>query len=362
MKICYHIDKELVLFDSDCPERKASFAFTFRSPHPDHIALAAYLSFGCQEIEVASASLDFIKTCSAYGIKVAAAEICSPYVGGDDNLLCYGGGADSLAIHLMFPELFLVHDYETRNSDLNLEKFIHVRGGACVRTNLRDLGDKDYATPLSMFAPCVLMAADRGTSVIWSGTPREAIFCSERFIVSLNGKWEKLFRAAGLELNQSSALSEVGHMKIVSDYDMVKEARWCYHYPDRNCGFCLKCFRKEAILHAMGVHERSRSHWDSYDNSWVRGRIGKNTYPATLMTWAWASESLSDTWLKDYFPEMWWLPEANFQPKIWEDSQTSYGDGWVAFLQKCSQHLEVMSDLDSASFLSWWDRHLHVLG
>ncbi len=175
-----------------------------------------------------------------------------------DMVISYGGGFDSLAAHLLFPEAPLVHESPLGDySDIVNDIVPDLSDQAwVVKDNMRTLFSI-WGLPLwvSVFASSLLFS------------PRYIISGSEMTGTYLNGgkayfprhrnRWYEVFRAIGVDVLPTSFLSEIGNARVVKAHGRIEDAAYCTFIRMKDCGKCSKCLRRRAIRAMLDENEQS---------------------------------------------------------------------------------------------------------
>lgn len=206
-----------------------------------------------------------------------------PY-SGSEMVLSFGGGIDSNAVRVLFPDAYVVHEAHLRDGRLvasQPHRIVHQMGldrGRAVTSNQRYVSEPGgwHGWPCSL-ATALLMATDHDFGVILAGGTventllREGIQYWDRFgHRNVNGPtgdaWQSTFDAVGLPLfsplcGASSFLST----RLALDRLRVGEVFSCMQSDGGACLRCQKCLRRD--LNRAVADPEHRPDWARYDRS-----------------------------------------------------------------------------------------------
>jgi hypothetical protein len=213
-----------------------------------------------------------------------------PYFGRKLSI-SYGGGFDSLATQLLFPESVVVHEssrllkgrIRPDNSDRYLKK-IKSEGKQAynIVNNQRYCLNRPegWSTWPACASNAILLATDKEIGYIMTGTTIDAKFLNNqgRFLDAtlpehLN-PWNKAFDMIGLKLfSPVWGISEAATLKIVGENGMYDYSAYCDKDQGRPCHRCFKCFRKATYAHATGVRKFPDEYWEKYNNPKIHEQL-----------------------------------------------------------------------------------------
>lgn len=187
------------------------------------------------------------------GVRVHGAGNSGPYEPQTDAVISYGGGIDSLAACILFPEVPLVHEspLPTRNaffSDVVNEIVSKESQSAntVVFDNLRQLFT---AWGLPLWVSVYIASLVRQPSSIISGSEMTGTYLlgGERYAPRYANIWYTVFRIVGVSILPTSFLSEIGNARIAADQGRFDEAAYCTRISRKDCNTCTKCLRRRII-------------------------------------------------------------------------------------------------------------------
>jgi hypothetical protein len=188
----------------------------------------------------------------------------SEYIDNDDAnrvILSFGGGFDSLAASMLFPDAILVHEspiavLENRITDsvINMSEEIKKdlnKKIEFIYTDQRYLFST-FGLPVwtAMYSSCILSGAKR----IYSGTVMDATYLLDglKYRKLTDKPWYNLFKNMGIEILPTSFLSEISNTKIIMFNNLSKYTSYCARIPFQDCGQCIKCLRKRLLKYLYG--------------------------------------------------------------------------------------------------------------
>jgi hypothetical protein len=213
-----------------------------------------------------------------------------PYSGSELSL-SFGGGFDSLAVQLLFPEAIVIHesgmkpDGKVRKDGASdyMKKLAKrgVRAYDIVNTQRYCLSKPaDWSTWPACAANNILLATDLNIGYIMTGTSIDAKFLNN------NGKyhpailpehynpWNRAFDLIGLKLfSPVWGVSEAATLKIVADQGAYRDAVYCTKDNGYPCHSCFKCFRKDLYASATGVMQFEPGYWERYNNEAIKSQL-----------------------------------------------------------------------------------------
>lgn len=181
-----------------------------------------------------------------------------PYEPLRETVLSYGGGFDSLAAHLIFPDAPLVHesplgDYPDAVNDImpSLSDQTYV-----VKDNMRKIFSV-WGLPLwvSVFASSLLFSPRH----IISGSEMTGTYLhgGQRYFPRHRNRWYEVFSAIGVNVLPTSFLSEIGNARVVHAHNKMDAAAYCTFIKNKDCGACTKCLRRRAIRAMLDGSEQN---------------------------------------------------------------------------------------------------------
>jgi len=291
-----------------------------------------------------------------------------PY-GGKNIALSYGGGFDSLAVQLLFPEAIVIHEEALLpNGKLRPDgasgylKKIRKKGARVYdivnnqRYGLTSPGD--WSTWPACAANAILLATDLQLGYIMTGTTIDAKFLNDngRFLPAARPEfynpWNRAFDLIGLRLfSPVWGISEAATLKIAGDFGAYEDAVFCTRDKGYPCHACFKCFRKELYASATGVRKWDDAYWERYNTDKIKALLyqkplhGANCFSFALrhlghIDWiGQATRELADTthWSMKYYRAAYDIMPPELVPAIEES---------------LARHLE---PLDDATDLESWD-------
>ena len=205
---------------------------------------------------------------------------------GSKMALSFGGGIDSSAIRVIFPEAFVVHEAHLRDGCL-VESHTHdiVRefgreNGKIVTTNQRYISLPSgwhgwtcaFATSLLLATDydfgIILMGSTLANTLLFNGARYWDRFGARRYHGFTGNFWQSAFNEIGIPVySPVCGASEYLTMKLSLDLIAQDKVVYCTAEEGRACFRCTKCFRR-SVVRAV-VDHGYRPDWDRYDQKLV---------------------------------------------------------------------------------------------
>ena len=196
--------------------------------------------------------------------------------------LSFGGGIDSTAVMVMFPEAFVVHEVHTRNGRV-VPSFSHdvVRSlgpehGMLVTTNQRYVSHPGgwhgwtcaFATSLLLATDhdfgIVLMGSTISSTLLYGGARYWNRFAARRRHGITGNYWQSAFNEVGLPVF-SPVCGASGYFTMNLSLDLIRQGKVFYCTADHGaaCLRCTKCLRRD-LMRAV-VDRTHLPDWAPYD-------------------------------------------------------------------------------------------------
>lgn len=186
------------------------------------------------------------------GIRVLGTGEPGPYVPKIDSVLSYGGGIDSLAASIVFPDIPLVHETplpsrKTVYSDV-VNEIVQDQGPGnhVVFDNLRQLFTA-WGLPLWVSVYIASLVHEPANIVSGSEMTGTYLMGGVKYKPRYANLWYKVFSMIGVKVLPTSFLSEIGNAKLVSAYGRFDDAAYCATISRKDCDRCTKCLRRRVI-------------------------------------------------------------------------------------------------------------------
>lgn len=201
---------------------------------------------------------------------------------GSKMALSFGGGIDSTAIRVMFPDAFVVHEAHLRQGYL-VPSYSHsvVRAlgsdkGRVVTTNQRYVSYPGgwhgwtcaFATSLLLATDygfgIILMGSTLGSTLLFNGTRYWDRFSARRWHGVTGNFWQSAFNRIGIPVfSPVCGASEFLTMQLSLNHVYTGDVVYCMDRDGRACGRCTKCLRRDMIRAVLdGDHLPD---WKAYD-------------------------------------------------------------------------------------------------
>lgn len=210
-----------------------------------------------------------------------------PYQG-DRTALSFGGGIDSTAVRLLFPDAFLVHESHAKDGSVvytDTQRVVNEIAAKdplnpqarVVASNTRSMNEeRGRSTWLCATATSLLLATDHGFGLVMTGTPLGSTFLKggKGFVDRLAIRaergakapyWPEAFSAAGIPLASPIAgIDTIQVMNIALDEFHKGNVSFCYGKDGTNCMTCAKCFSRVVI--ASYLDKEYDAPWEGFMN------------------------------------------------------------------------------------------------
>lgn len=181
-----------------------------------------------------------------------------PYSGGNITVISYGGGIDSTAVALMFPDFPLVH---TSNSSDKIEvknvikQFVkeNLKNDAyIIDSNCKEITkNRDFTTFTNIFLIPLILSADLNIKNICCGEPLESSCTSNgkkyfpQFNPEKRNRWLRFYNNIGINIfSPIAGCSELITSNIVFKHNLTEKVLFCELNKGYPCYKCTKCLRK----------------------------------------------------------------------------------------------------------------------
>ena len=201
---------------------------------------------------------------------------------GSKMALSFGGGADSSAVRVMFPEAYIVHEAHWQDGGVmpsEVHRVVQDMGldrGRVVKTNQRYVSKPSvwHGWPCA-FATTLLTATDHGFGIILMGAQIESTilqggtrywdrFGAQRSHGVTGNCWQSAFNAVGLPaFSPVCGASSFLTMELSLDLLQAGEVFYCTKEDGSPCLRCPKCLRRD-IIRAV-VDPGHLPQWAPYD-------------------------------------------------------------------------------------------------
>lgn len=186
------------------------------------------------------------------GVCVQGSGETKPYEPKTGPVLSYGGGIDSLAASIMFPDLPLIHE-----TPLPSRKSFYIdvvneivesasQNNHVVYDNLRQL----FTTwGLPLWVSVYIASLIHQPSSIISGSEMTGTYLlgGIEYKPRYANLWYQVFGIIGVKILPTSFLSEIGNAKLTAAHARFDDAAYCAMINRKDCDKCTKCLRRRLI-------------------------------------------------------------------------------------------------------------------
>ncbi len=191
-----------------------------------------------------------------------------PYTNAENTVIAYGGGMDSTAIALMFPDYPLVHSANV-NDNIEVKKVMksyinkHLSNDSYViDTNCKQLCKPGgFTTFTNIFLIPLLLTADLNIKNICCGETLTAscLRTGQKYFPQFNpnrrNRWLRFYNHIGIHMfSPIAGCSELITSKIVYSHSLSKQVLFCEINKGKPCFNCSKCLRKLLELNYHGYN------------------------------------------------------------------------------------------------------------
>lgn len=215
---------------------------------------------------------------------------------GSKMALSFGGGIDSTAVRVMFPEAFVVHEAHTRNGRLvpsfsyEVVRSLGPERGALVTSNQRYVSHPGgwhgwtcaFATSLLLATDydfgIVLMGSTISSTLLYGGARYWNRFAARRRHGATGNYWQSAFDEVGLPVF-SPVCGVSGYMTMQLSLDLIRQGKvfYCTANEGAACLRCTKCLRRD-LMRAV-VDPEHRPDWARYDRQEVHEYLEQQPLP-----------------------------------------------------------------------------------
>ena len=219
-----------------------------------------------------------------------------PY-SGTRMVLSFGGGTDSSAVRVMFPEAFVVHEAHIKDDRLvpsdthDVVRKLGSASGRVVTTNQRYVSSPGgwHGWTCSV-ATSLLMATDQDFGMILTGTTLSGtlLYGGARYWDRLAARtshgftgnhWQSAFNAIGIPMfSPVCGASQFLTMKLSLDLMNSGSVVYCMAQEGRACLRCSKCLRRDLVRTV--VDPQHVVDWEAYDHPKMHSLLEKRPLPS----------------------------------------------------------------------------------
>lgn len=195
---------------------------------------------------------------------------------GTERIIAYGGGVDSTAVALMFPEVRCVYLDNLRSPNSEIRTMVDVISNPfeIVSSNCWSLvSPPGFPSWTTIFIGALIMSADLQIGTVLSGAILESVCMMNgvKFVSSVVSRnygnvWNRFYTDIGMRIVAPvGACSELITAKIVADAGLRDIVLFCEKKGGRPCLECPKCLRKVLLFERYGLVVN----WDKFRNTKV---------------------------------------------------------------------------------------------
>lgn len=214
-----------------------------------------------------------------------------PYVGESGTVIAYGGGMDSSAIALLFPEFPLVHSSnlddskEVKNVMKDYVKDNLKNDAYIIDSNCKELCNiKDFTTFTNIFIIPLILSADLNIKNICCGEILESSCMSNgikyfpQFEPKRRNRWIRFYNQIGFNMfSPTAGLSSIVTADIVYKHDLHLKSLYCETNKGNKCHNCIKCFRKGSEL--LKDETKDFQYWSKYNKEKIIEQLTRRPLP-----------------------------------------------------------------------------------
>ena len=205
---------------------------------------------------------------------------------GSKMALSFGGGIDSSAIRVMFPDAYVVHEAHLRQGRLvpsHTHEIVRSLGpdmGKIVTTNQRYVSYPGgwhgwtcaFATSLLLATDydfgIILMGSTLANTLLYNGTRYWNRFRARKRHGVTGNFWQSAFNEVGIPVfSPVCGVSEYVTMQLSLDLVHSGDVVYCMEHDGKACLRCTKCFRRDVIRAVLDSDYLPD--WEPYDREYI---------------------------------------------------------------------------------------------
>jgi len=268
-----------------------------------------------------------------------------PKYSGEKISLSFGGGIDSTAVSIMFPEAYIVHESHLKGGDLitsdihNYVESLSDENGRVVVTNQRYMSKPGgwHSWPCST-ATSLLLATDMQFGIILIGAPIGATMLfenglrywdrhrSRKWHGPAGSHWQSTFQTIGIPMfSPIMGVTEIQSMHISLTSMNKNEVSFCIANNGKQCSRCKKCLRRDIIRSIIDTEYSPK--WSNYDVASNHDFLeARPLYMGHIFAYAlnrielpgWITSRLEDiSPIESEWPNRIFTPSFDFCPEPW---------------------------------------------
>lgn len=205
-----------------------------------------------------------------------------PYNNGKTTVIAYGGGMDTTAIALLFPDFPLIHTNNRVENKNGMKGFLDnlKNKSYIIDSNCTDLCKPcGFTTFTNIFLSVLILSADLNIKNICCGEILESsCLCNglkyfPQFNPKRRNRWMRFYNNIGINVfSLTAGCSELITSKIVFDHKLSDKVLFCQSNKGYPCYKCKKCFRKLLELKLHGYNYDFTSFNEQYITSFLNTR------------------------------------------------------------------------------------------
>lgn len=296
-----------------------------------------------------------------------------PYPGGTHMALSFGGGVDSTAVRVMFPEAYVVQEAHLRDGAL-VASHSHavVRNlprGHLVTTNARYMSHPGgwHTWPCST-CTSLLLATDLHIGAVLTGSVLGSCFlhngshffdrhAKQRYHGPSGNFWQSAFEKIGLPMiSPVMGMSEFQTMRLSLPLLHVGEVVYCMEHNGQACNCCTKCFRRAVIRTFLEPDAFGRSvDWTRFDTDVVHALLtARPLYFAHIFVMAISLQPhLYPTWMRSRLANLITVP-SNWLLRVYAQAFELVPLPWRALIaERVKTHVIAMHATDVDILKNW---------
>lgn len=240
-------------------------------------------------------------------VSVMGDGVAAPYAPKVESVISYGGGLDSLAASVLFPEVPLVHETPLPTSAATFTDVVNgiVRKSPrnkVVFDNLRQLFTA-WGLPLwvSVYVASLILEPRR----ILSGSEMTGTYLlgGKKYFPRYGNLWYTVFEVIGVSVHPTSFLSEIGNARVVAANGLMDDAAYCAKIDRADCNTCSKCLRRRMIRAMVNPEDLSLVDDFVVSDEIIKFLKTRPLYYGDVFTHAAASQ-VRPTWVNEHIQDL----------------------------------------------------------
>lgn len=156
----------------------------------------------------------------------------------DNTCICFGGGNDSSAISVLFPNIKKIQQINMIENDFSKDDNLLM-----IKSNIRELYTK---WGLPVWVSIFIIPIIENYKYILTGTQYNSLYLNNGYGYKklFNNEWYRFFKKININILSVACVSEITTAELVIKGNLENETEFCYFSSRKRCHSCTKCLRK----------------------------------------------------------------------------------------------------------------------